>query len=147
MISVWYIVGWVVIAVCLLIGVGFTIFGLSDGDGTVVWLLGVPTIVLTLAIGGWGMWPPFDMEYHRYKHVAGTVDSIDPRMLSDGQGGTSQLYPIRLREDGQTYRCDDSRCALVKPGDRIELWCIRQWQYASTHGWVCNFDKTVPAAR
>lgn len=100
---------------------------------------GVLAVVLLCAFGA-GLYP-YDMQYHRYKHVEGTVSSIEARMLADGKA-TTQQYAVRF-DGGSIYRCDDSRCALVRPGDTLSLWCIREWQYASTSGWRCRFDKTT----
>lgn len=86
---------------------------------------------------------PYDMEYHSYRHVQGTVAATQPRLLRNGDS-TSQYYALRLREDGKTYRCDDTRCSLIKQGDQVALWCIREYEYASTSGWGCRFDSTRP---
>jgi hypothetical protein len=49
------------------------------------------------------------------------------------------MYAVRMTGSDQIYRCDDSRCSLLKPGDELSLWCIREWQQASTPGYDCNF--------
>jgi hypothetical protein len=109
------------------------------GEGVAVRVTAVVLAVIFLGSFGAGLYP-YDMQYHRYKHVEGTVSSIEARMLADGDG-TTQNYAVRFETD-DTYRCDDSRCSLVKPGDQLSLWCIREWQYASTSGWGCRFDKS-----
>lgn len=104
---------------------------------------GVVLVVATVGVSAWAFFP-YRMEYHQFRHVQGTVQDVQSRFLGDGKS-TSQNFAVRLNEDGQTYRCDDSRCSLVKPGDHISLWCIREWQYASTSGYQCRFDSTAPA--
>ncbi len=110
--------------------------------GRFVFWGGILAATVIVAISAASLYP-YDMEYHRYKHVTGTVDRVEARMLADGEA-TSQQYAVRYQGTGEVYRCDDSRCSLLRQGDQLELWCIREWQYASTSGWVCRFDKTVP---
>ena len=124
--------------------VGGIIYRIKAGWGQDAWIpitIGAVVLVVTLSFSAWGFFP-YKMEYHQYRHVAGTVDQVEARMLASGDKGTTQNYAVRLREDGQTYRCDDSRCSLLKPGDHISLWCIREWQYASTSGYRCRFEAT-----
>lgn len=98
-------------------------------------LLSAGTLVFTIIITAWASYP-YDMQYHRYKPVAGVVDKIDVRMLNQ-----TQNYVVRLRGDATAYRCDDTRCALLHPGDRIELNCIRVWEYGSVDGWACKYHQ------
>lgn len=153
MISVSYVIGMSIAAVLLLVSALLIWLGVRmrrhNGDWEFAWLpiggggvLAVAVIALTLGFA----WPVFDMEYHRYKPVAGTVDVVQARMLADGNGGMSQMFAVRLREDGTTYRCDDSRCSLLKSGDRLWLRCIREWQYAAQHGWACNYVRSETAS-
>lgn len=100
--------------------------------------------VLVFGIGG--LWPMFDMQYHSYRSVSGAVDQIQARMLGDGSGGTTQMFAVRFRGDATMYRCDDSRCSLLKAGDRLWLRCIREWQYAAEDGWKCNYVRSEQAA-
>jgi hypothetical protein len=102
----------------------------------------VVAIVATVGITAAALYP-YDMQYHQWRSVSGTVAQVDVRMQSDGSA-TSQNYAVRLT-DGQTYRCDDTRCSLLKPGDTVSLKCIREWQYASTSGWGCRFVSSVPS--
>jgi hypothetical protein len=98
-------------------------------------------IVATVVISAIAFYP-YDMQYHQWRPVSGTVQVVDVRIQSDG-AASSQNYAVRLT-DGQTYRCDDTRCSLLKPGDTVSLKCIREWQYASTSGWGCRFVSSVP---
>ncbi len=153
MISVAYVIG-MTVAVLLLAGCALLVwFGKrvrrSDGDWEMAWLpfgggilLAVIVVAATIGLS----WPTFDMEYHRYKPVGGTIDQIQPRMLADGDGGTSQMFAVRFRGVGTMFRCDDSRCSLLKPGDQLWLRCIREWQYAAEHGWKCNYIRSEQAS-
>ncbi len=110
-------------------------FSIAASIGAPVALL----LVVGLFIGT--AWPPFNMDYHSYRQVHGTVADVQARFLGDGNS-TSQMYAVRLADSGQIYRCDDTRCSLLKPGDQVWLWCIREWVQASTPGYDCNFDRT-----
>jgi hypothetical protein len=46
-------------------------------------------------------------------------------------------------DDGGTYGCTDTRCALVEPGDYLKLACKKAWEYGSTDGWDCRFREHV----
>lgn len=83
-------------------------------------------------------WPPFNMEYHAYHHVDGTVTDIETRFVAADSGGSNQMYVVTIGD--QIYRCDDSRCSTVHKGDHLYLWCIREWQQSSTPGYDCNYD-------
>jgi hypothetical protein len=101
----------------------------------------VATVVIYVAT----TWPTFDMEYHSFRPVAGTVAAVESRFLG-GSDSTTQNYAVRFDGSDQIYRCDDTRCALLKPGDHLELSCIREWQYASTDGYACRFIASRPAS-
>lgn len=153
MISVAYVIGMslaaVALAVCALVVWLGVRMRRNDGDWELAWLptgggvlVGLVVIGLTLGFS----WPPFDLEYHRYKPVDGTIEQIQARMLADGNGGTSQMFAVRLRGNPTMYRCDDSRCSLLDGGDRLWLRCIREWQYAAEDGWKCNYVRSEQAS-
>lgn len=109
-------------------------FALIPGIG------GLALVVLVAVLWFGTNWPPFDMQYHSYKPVSGTVQTVTSRFLADGKG-SSQFYVVELVGDPTAYRCDDSRCSLLAPGKPVKLRCIREWQYASVSGWDCNYDQ------
>lgn len=94
-------------------------------------------VVLIAAVAFW----PYRWEYHSYKTVSGTVEAIDARQISDGNG-MSQVYVARI--GGEPYRCDDTRCAAVHEGDALTLRCIKEWEYAGTDGYRCSFVAHEP---
>jgi hypothetical protein len=101
---------------------------IGSGLTGILALIVVPVFVLTT-------WPTFNLDYHRWQYVAGTVATVETRLVEQ-----TELYAVTLTETGdQVYRCDDTRCSVVKTGDRLGMWCIYQWQQASTPGMVCNF--------
>lgn len=93
---------------------------------------GVLVLLVTLGTALWG-WHPYDMRYHRYVHVEGIVREVGVQML-DGD----QVHAIKIGD--VTYECDDARCSLVKSGQRLSLWCIREYRANATHGWRCNYE-------
>lgn len=128
----------------MLAGIAGCIWGLrnlrSDHFAAPVVFLGAVVAVAAVVMFTAGAWPPFNMDYHQYRSVHGTVAEVQDRFLG-GEHGSTQLFAVRLAGSDQVYRCDDTRCSLLKPGDEVWLWCKREWQQASTPGFVCNFDR------
>jgi len=162
-VAIGYVVGLVFVGLFVLIGLVVVAAGLvvrrrviADAANDVQWE--PDTMASTAAaVGGFALiavtvgllfafaWPPFDMQYHQYRQVTGTVQTIDARMITaDDAKGPSQSYAVRYAESGDFFRCDDTRCAGVHPGDTLTLWCIRTWQQSSTPGYECNFGDTTP---
>lgn len=100
--------------------------------------LGIGLAVATAGIWTWGAFPPFDMDYHTYRPVTGIVESVDKRLLADGDG-MSEKYVVALAGDPQQYGCEDTRCALIRVGEPVELSCQKMWVYAGTDGYDCRF--------
>ena len=98
------------------------------------------TVLIILVIS----WFPYQKEYFYWEPTGGEVAAIESRMMADGDGMTEN-FVVTFIDGGQQYRCDDTRCALVKPGDTLLLNCKRSWQWASTHGYTCRFDGHEPA--
>lgn len=101
------------------IGIGAVAFGLA-------WAIGTAAV----------LWP-WDMQYHQWRMTEGKIATANSRILS-GDNGPDEQYVIKFL-DGRQRRCDDSRCASLKPGDYVRLWCIREWQWASEPGWGCRW--------
>lgn len=83
-------------------------------------------------------WPVWDMAYHRYDTVTGTVATVDKRLVSEGEG-MSEKYVVQLAGDSQQYGCLDTRCALIQPGEPVELSCIRVWAWYGSDGYDCEY--------
>jgi hypothetical protein len=99
-------------------------------------------ITITLIIFTCAWWP-FDWTYHTWTTVDGQVASVDKRILGQDKG-MSEVFLITYRDNPQQYRCDDTRCAGIHPGDQLTLSCKPEWQYAATDGWSCNFVEAKP---
>lgn len=80
---------------------------------------------------------PWKAEYHQYVTKVGTVESIRSRLL--GSSDSFQQKFVARFTDGRELGCEDTRCALVRPGDRLAMACKRQWQYAGVDGYDCKF--------
>lgn len=101
---------------------------------------GVVLLTLGVVVGTGILEWPWHAEYHRWTTVSGRVTAVSSRFLASDtkDGGTTQRFVVELAGIGQRS-CDDTRCSLVKPGDRLTLSCKREWQYAGTPGWSCGF--------
>jgi hypothetical protein len=88
---------------------------------------------------------PYKAEYHAWHVHAGTVAHISSRLLATGSGdntGTSQKFVVQFTGSQQQYGIDDTRAALVKPGDHLRLTCIRTHQWgAGVDGYDCRWDQ------
>ena len=109
---------------------------------TCMWT-GIGVLVATLVITAWGYFP-YKMEYHHWTTVQGTVTQVGNRILGSSSS-LQQKYVVVV--NGQEYGCEDTRCALIKKGDTIELSCKRVWQYAGVDGYDCSFVSRTPAKK
>jgi hypothetical protein len=141
MVSIGFIVG-IIFSILITLGMlAFTIWAFIDKDGrpigfgvmAVYWLIIAPLIA-------WCFWP-YDMAYHSYRPVSGTVAEVNRRQVSTGDNGFEEKIAIRLTSSDQIYGCTDTRCALAKKGDHIALSCIRTWVYASVPGYDCRYNQ------
>lgn len=121
--------------ICIPIGIWWRREDPHYGMGGMLIVGAAIALAATVGLSLWAFYP-YDMQYHQYRKVTGTVQNIQARMLAENKG-TTQQYALKL--DKGTYRCDDSRCSLLKPGDPVALWCIRDWQYSSESGWRCRW--------
>lgn len=139
MIHVGFIVAICALILCALVMVGSVVIGILAeksglGDGSAL-PVGAAIFVCALLIGAavlWGIYP-FDMQYHKYIPVNGTVTKVNTRLYQ-------QTDNFVVTINGKYYRCDDSRCATLREGSHVKLLCSRVWQYASDDGWVCNWN-------
>lgn len=126
--------------VCLLIGFAFVIWGAitDDYDSGLGFFGGLLIIVVTVAAAGFGFYP-YHTQYHKWHTSTNTVKSISSRFLGS-DSGTTQRFVVGFG-NGELRSCDDTRCALVKVGDKLTLSCKRAWQFSGTDGWDCNYVK------
>lgn len=122
------------------VGVAIAVAGVTvwrrDRNSEVFWG-GVVTVVVTVLVAGVAMWP-WQLEYHEWRPVGGTVDGVNPPVWTVTLSG-DQWFAVRLQGDAQAYSCVDVRCALLKRGDHLEMMCKRRWQFVGTPGYQCEF--------
>lgn len=136
MIDIGFVVGLIFAGLGALGALSATVLGFKDDDyiGRCIGIVGLFIVLgLTLALAF-----PFDMAYHSYRPVHGTVEAIGKRLLG-GKDNLSEKYAIRFKGSPQIYGCEDTRCSVAKPGDTLKLNCIRSWQWASVHGYDCRY--------
>lgn len=96
------------------------------------------------------MWP-FQHEYHYWIPKSGTVNTVDSRLVSGGEDGSSvqTKFVVSFVEDPtrQQFGVLDTRAAGLKPGDKLTITCKREWQFSGTDGYDCNFVDYQPAKR
>jgi hypothetical protein len=125
-----------VIALIAWIGTAIEVF-----DGDLSTLFGAMAFVAALIAAAFPIvgfsvvgWSP---DYLAFHPVHGVVQQIASRQISEGKG-MSQRYVFTI--DGQPYGVDDTRAALVKPGDAVSLNCTREFVWGSTNnGYACNW--------
>lgn len=103
------------------------IFGWMTGPVTVA-------IVILALVSYW----PYHGDYHRLQPATGVVKSVDSRFFAASQ------YVVVTYDTGLTVRCDDIRCATVRPGDTLKLLCTKEHQFGSplaADGWGCRWGE------
>ncbi|HEY9418068.1 MAG TPA: hypothetical protein VIQ30_25190 [Pseudonocardia sp.] len=120
-----------------------------DAYGTSGTLRGLSIGCLVVAVGlgvgfWWGMYP-WQAEYHQWRPVSGVVATIDSRLLAAGKGSTEQKFVVSFVGDPVLYGVLDTRAASVRPGDRLDISCVRRWQQAGTDGYDCLFGSMTRA--
>lgn len=111
---------------------------------------GFSIVCLVTAIGfgvgfWWGMYP-WQAEYHQWRPVTGVVATTDSRLLAAGDGSTEQKFVVTFVDNPIQYGVLDTRAASVRPGDRLDISCVRRWQQAGTDGYDCLFGSMTRAA-
>lgn len=100
-------------------------------------------LLVVLLITTLAYWP-LKAEYHQYRTVTGTVQQVTSRLISAGdKGGSNQKFVVILRErPGTPYGITDTRAALLKAGDRVDLRCKRVYEYGSNNaGYDCKWGR------
>jgi hypothetical protein len=127
--------------VCLGI-IGYSLFSWRSS----VLTAGITFLVLIGGlIGALVAYWPLKAEYHQYRSVSGTVAKISSRLIANDngdRGGTSQKFVVVLTSGPQPYGVNDTRAALIKPGDTIHLKCKRTYEYGSDNaGYDCKWSQ------
>lgn len=136
-IAIWAGIGFTILFVVVAAIVGVVL----NGKWGLLWgpVVGLIWVVIYGACFTWGTWPPFNSAYHTYIPTTIQVASTSSRFLSDGQSST-QYFAIQDK-NGNTYRCDDTRCSVLKPGEFVTLMCVKEFETNGSPGMDCNFGK------
>lgn len=137
----WGTIVTVVIACISLIVIYAGIRWWNDEGDPVLLAIGV-VILLGTSIGwAWSSWP-LDRDYHWWQDREGIVVVKSSRLLSDGDKGINQKFVVRLKGSGDLLGINDTRAALLKPGDRVHLACKKANEFGiprAAHGWDCRW--------
>lgn len=93
-------------------------------------------LVVVVVVTGFVMWP-WDVRFHQWRPVSGTVQQTSSRLIPVGDRGVEQRIVLLIA--GKPYGCDDTRCALLQPGDTVHLACKPEYQLAGEAGEGCEF--------
>jgi hypothetical protein len=145
------IIGFIALGICLLLclgGLGIGVLNLSDGRGYGWgWIAGsIVSAIVVLVAWWWGMAFTLSGDYHAWNVKEGTVERVAKRLVSAGDKGMAERYVVTI--NGRPYGIDDTRAALVEPGDKVSLRCKKDYEWGvprEAHGWACRWNK-VPGA-
>lgn len=129
------IAGAIIAIVGVAFAIGILIAGLHYDERFIAWV-GAVVAIAVLGTYVLAMWP-FEAAYHKWQPVVGELASIDKRLLSDGQGGMSEAFPVTIKGRDDVYRVDDTRAATWKPGTHVKLRCKRDYSFSGYDGWTC----------
>jgi hypothetical protein len=104
------------------------------------WIV-IACAVVTGFIVAIAMWP-YKYEYHHYVTKSGNIEQISKRIISDGDGGISERYVVKLYGDPFPYGIDDTRASLLKVGDHLAIKCKKEHQFFQPYnqnGWACRW--------
>lgn len=112
----------------------------DDYDAPWLFWTGLGTVVVTLGITVFAMWP-FKHDYHFWVPTEGKVEAVSKRLVPAGDKGMQEKFVFRL-EDGRLRGVLDTRAALVKVGDTVKLKCKKSYEWGvsyDSHGWDCRW--------
>lgn len=134
---------WVVVSTVVGLFAVSALFWADDEKGPI--FLGAASVWGIVFFSGLGMLWPLQSQYHKWIPHSGVVAEANSRLVPSGDKSMEQKIVVRFAGDDQEYGCLDTRCALAKKGDHLDLSCIREWEWAATDGYNCKFVKRVPA--
>lgn len=124
--------------------VWIVIWGLRDKQptdygwtrGKFAWFWGSILLAITLIVVALAYFP-YKAEYHQWRPVNGTVVNVSSRILGS-DGDINQRFVVQFT-NGELRSCDDTRCSLIKKGDKLFLMCKKSWQFSGESGYDCNY--------
>lgn len=99
------------------------------------WAIG-GLILLGTTIGfGFGLYP-YDMAYHSYRTVQGTVTSNREVVLGSD-------WVVTFAGSRTQYDCEETRCSDAQPGSHLAIRCVKNFQFSATASYDCKFRNLV----
>lgn len=147
-----FVTGWVLIALCVLMlavvvfylvawgRAGMLADAFESGPAIGLVCLGALAVIFGVSIT-FANWPLFDTSFHRNVEKSFYVRSIDSRVMNQ-----TTVYAVTDMSD-RTYKCVDTRCAVLRPFDHVTLSCLKQWQRHGTPGFDCDYVSARRAGR
>lgn len=139
--TIWGIIALITGAIFLLLAL-FALFGMIRWGwdefapvlGGLSFLCSLPALIIPLIGFGLVGW---NSDYLAYHPVSGTVQQMASRQIADGKSMSTRYVAVI---NGQPYGIDDTRAALLKAGDHVDLNCTKEYQWGSTNnGYACNW--------
>jgi hypothetical protein len=138
-----WVVGIVVLLICLVIGVCLIAGAFITSDDYDRWPFLIGGFVILFLAGGiwlWASWP-LKYDYHHWVDIRGKVQRTSSRFISAGDnGGTNQRFVFVI--NGKAYGVDDTRASLTRVGNIVHLRCKKEHQFFqkySDDGWACRW--------
>lgn len=139
--------GLIGLGVLLVAGLGIILTGVRYRLGRErawPWFLGgALSIALSLVIWWVAMAFTTSGDYHAWNVKEGDVQRVNKRLVSAGEKGMEERFVVVI--DGQPYGVDDTRAALLRPGDFVSLRCKKEFQWGvprEAHNWACRWNSS-----
>jgi hypothetical protein len=138
-----FLVAIIILPILLLASMGLILTVVADWDGF-QWFTFTAGVMgaIGVVVGGLVGLYPYDMSYHSWQTKQGVVMKISSRLVAADQGGSSEKFVVVFRGNPQQFAINDTRAALVKPGQHLKLACIRRHQWGGgVDGYNCRWDQ------
>lgn len=141
------IVAMIICAVIFFIAVAGILLIAEDAAERIGSFIVLVVVTALVAVGFWWGMFPWKFEYHHWVPVSGVLETVDSRLVSTGDNTMEDKFVVKFQGNDQQYAVLDTRAAGLKPGDRLTITCVRQYQWVGTHGYDCNFVDMVRAVK
>lgn len=133
-----------IVLICL-VTIWIGTLGIRDHDefGWSFVIGGALVALITVGVTGALMWP-WKHDYHFWVDKGGVVEQVSKRLVPAGEKSMQEKYVFVI--DGRPYGVLDTRAALVKVGDRVDIACKRAFEWGvpqSANGWDCKWRGAV----
>lgn len=133
---------WVVVSTVVGLFAVSALFWGDEEKGMI--FVGAASVWGLVFFSGLGLLWPLQAPYHKWIPQSGVVAEVNSRLVPT-EKSVEQKIVVRFEGVDHEFGCTDTRCALAKKGDHLDLSCIREWEWAATDGYNCKFVKRTPA--